>query len=110
MIEKLTAHLIELKEINSYRRVWMFLSGFVVLTIIGIIFAWDFVQQNKVIWLVSSIGLLLSMTWWYWTMRLIRYLIHFKTAEAEILQDIITEIRYIKGEVVKNYAPQETND
>ena len=110
MIETLRAHVRELYQINEYRKIWMFLSAGVVITVIGMIVCWDYIFQSKFIWFTTSMGLLISMVWWYWTMRLIRYLIHYKATEAIILEEIIREIRLIKQEVVKNYAPQETND
>lgn len=102
MIQELRLHIEELKKIDSHRKVWMFLSAFVVATVIGIIFRWDYVMQSKFVWLVSSLGLTISMVWWYWTMRLVRYIVHYKSTEAIILQELIDEIRFIKTEVMKN--------
>ena len=85
----------------------MFLSAGVVITVIGMIFYWDYIFQSKFIWFTTSMGLLTSMVWWYWTMRLIRYLVHYKATEALILEELIREIQIIKREVSKNYVPQD---
>lgn len=105
MIETLRAHVKQLYLIDSYRKIWMILSAGVVATVIGMIFSWDYIFQTKFIWFTTSMGLVISMVWWYWTMRLIRYLVHYKATEALILEEIIREIQIIKQEVVKNYAP-----
>ena len=99
MNQRIQKHITDLQNIDNQRKAWLFLSAFVAVTIIGIIFGWNYVQANKIIWLVTSLGLLVSMTWWYWTMKLIRQIVNYKLTESEILNDLIQDIRYIKDEV-----------
>ena len=101
MIEILKKQAEDLTLIDGYRKAWLFLSSFVVATIVGIIFGWNYIVGQKLAWVASSSGLLISMVWWYWTMRLIRYLIHYKITESHILEEIIVEIKEIKQEIVK---------
>lgn len=103
MIERLKKQIDALHRINDYRKAWLFLSAFVVMTIIGIIFGWNYVSRGKFLWIASSMGLLVSMTWWYWTMRLIRHLISYKIEESKILEELVVEIQTIKKEVVKKF-------
>lgn len=105
MNKKLKKHIEELHIIDSQRKGWLVLSAFVSIAVLGIIFGWNSVRENQLVWLVVSLGLVVSMIWWYWTMRLIRHLINYKVAESEILTDVVKEIRYIKREVVK-ISPQ----
>jgi ABC-type bacteriocin/lantibiotic exporter with double-glycine peptidase domain len=72
--------------------------------LLGIIFGWNAVQQYHLVWLVVGGGLIISMIWWFWTMRLINHLIHYKVTESEILNDIVEDIRAIKDEVRKTIA------
>jgi hypothetical protein len=92
-------HIETLKKFDQERKSWLVLSAFVAVGILGIIFGWNAVQTNHLIWVVSSLGLIIAVIWWYWTMRLIRHLIEHKIFEAVILQDIVEDIRHIKDEV-----------
>jgi hypothetical protein len=95
-------HIETLQKFDQERKSWLVLSAFVAVGILGIIFGWNAVQTNHLIWVVSSLGLIIAVIWWYWTMRLIRHLIEHKIFEAVILQDIVKDIRHIKDEV-KNF-------
>jgi ABC-type bacteriocin/lantibiotic exporter with double-glycine peptidase domain len=101
---KIKKHIEELHIIDSQRKGWLVLSAFVASGLLGIIFGWNAVQQYHLVWLVVSGGLIISMIWWYWTMRLINHLIHYKVTESEILSDIVEDIRTIKNEVRKSYT------
>jgi ABC-type bacteriocin/lantibiotic exporter with double-glycine peptidase domain len=104
MKTKIKKHIEELHIIDSQRKGWLVLSAFVASGLLGIIFGWNAVQQYHLVWLVVSGGLIVSMIWWYWTMRLINHLIHYKVTESEILSDIVEDIRMIKNEVRKSYT------
>jgi ABC-type bacteriocin/lantibiotic exporter with double-glycine peptidase domain len=104
MKTKIKKHIEELHIINSQRKGWLVLSAFVAVGLLGIIFGWNAVQQYHLVWLVVGGGLIISMIWWYWTMRLITHLIHYKVTESEILIDIVQDIRMIKDEVRKTFA------
>jgi ABC-type bacteriocin/lantibiotic exporter with double-glycine peptidase domain len=104
MKTKIKKHIEELHIIDSQRKGWLVLSAFVASGLLGIIFGWNAVQQYHLVWLVVSGGLIVSMIWWYWTMRLINHLIHYKVTESEILSDIVEDIREIKNEVRKSYT------
>jgi hypothetical protein len=101
MKTKIKKHIEELHIIDSQRKGWLVLSAVVAAGVLGIIFGWNAVQQYHLVWLVVSGGLIVSMIWWYWTMKLIRHLIHYKVTESEILIDIVADIRAIKNEVQK---------
>lgn len=92
-------HIELLEKFDQERKSWLVLSSFVAAAIVGIIFGWNVVQTNHLIWLVSSLGLTIAVIWWYWTMRLIRHLIEHKIFESTVLQDIVEDIRHIKDEV-----------
>jgi len=101
MNTKLKEHVEDLHKIDNQRKGWLALSAFVVAAITGIIFGWNWVHSNHLIWLVVSIGLILAVIWWYWTMRLIRHLIQHKVTESEILTEVVEDIRYIKNNLIK---------
>ena len=101
-MKKIIQHIEKLHIIDNERKGWLVLSGFVAASIIGVIFGWNMVLQNHLIWLVVSAGLVVSVTWWYWTMKLIRQMLEFKREESEVLLEVVNEIRYIKNKVLKD--------
>jgi len=92
-------HIEKLQNFDRERKSWLVLSAFVSIGAIGVIFGWNAVQTNHLIWVVSSLGLVIAVIWWYWTMRLIRHLIEHKIVESNILQELVEDIRHIKEEV-----------
>ena len=102
-MERLTHHIQNLKKMDVQRKAWLYLSGFVAATIIAIIFNWDFSSNRNVSLVLGSVGLLVSAVWWYWTMRVVRHLICFRTEETELLHSIVKEIREIKKDVKKTF-------
>lgn len=102
MNTRLKKHLEELRSLDAQRKGWLVLSGFVAVGVLGIIFGWNWVHQHHIVWIVVSLGLLLSVIWWYWTMRLIRQLLSHKSTEAEILNDLLTDIKDLKKDIRKS--------
>ena len=92
-------HIEKLQNFDRERKSWLVLSAFVAIGAMGIIFGWNAVQTNHLIWVVSSLGLVIAVIWWYWTMRLIQHLIEHKIVESTILQELVEDIRHIKEEV-----------
>jgi hypothetical protein len=99
MDKKLSRHLKNLKLFNNQRKAWLALSAFVVLVIGKVVFDQTILENHHYVWAMISIGLTISVTWWYWTMRLIRQLIDHRRDESEILYDIVASIRDIKEDV-----------
>lgn len=90
----------QLSIFNNQRRWWLILSCLVVLTVSGIIFDWNHIyDSNKLLWTVVSLGLTVSVVWWYWSMKLVRTLIDYRLLESEILRDIAKSINEITQEV-----------
>jgi hypothetical protein len=98
-------HIETLHRINNQRKGWLILSATVMVVIAGIILDWTILHSTNIIWLSVSLGLFVSVIWWYWTMRLIQHLITFKIIESKILDELIQEIRYIKTEVKNVFDP-----
>ena len=95
-MQSLLNHINELRIFENQRKGWLVLSVFVIICVIGIIVCWNTIQQNNLVWLVSSIGLIISTVWWYWTMRFIRLIIVIRQEESMILLELIKEICKIK--------------
>lgn len=94
----------ELDKINKQRRIWLYISSSVVMYAIAVITAIDYIFADKhslLGWAIISASLLLSISWWYWTMGIIRTIINDLFLEYTILQEIISEV----SEIVHDYRP-----
>lgn len=100
MDKKLYNHLKHLKAFNQQRKAWLVLSTFVTGTIIAVTADWNNIEA-RLLWALALLGTIITVTWWYWTMRIIRQLIEHREEESEILHDVVVSIREIKEEVKK---------
>jgi len=103
MDSKILQNLKTLNKINKQRICWLRVSGLVVAFSLLILFKWNYLMTSNLIWAAAAFGIVITVVWWYWTMVIIRKLLAFKTSEAEILTEIISEIREIKQEVTKTF-------
>lgn len=97
---KTQQYLARLNKFNKERKRWLILSSVAVISIIGAVIDWHQIEQYRLEWILSGIGLTIAIVWWYWTMRVIRYLIDFKVKEHELLLEVVTDIRSIKQEII----------
>lgn len=92
----------DLEKFNHTRKVWLYLSSIVFIGIVSIIIAWPFLKAFDSLslwWAIGSTGLTITAVWWYWTMRLIRKILHHQSQMIEILAEITYDIQEIKIEV-----------
>lgn len=101
MIDEVKKHQDALNRLEQQRVLWLRLSGFVATVIIAIIVQWNSIHGSKLQWVVTSIGLTLSVVWWYWTMSVIRQIIKFRISEARVLADIVGDVQNIKCTITK---------
>ena len=99
MVQRLQQHLEELKQFNRDRIAWVAISAFVSVSTLCIIADWNFFISRGILWLLVSVGLTITVVWWYWTMVIIRKLIHHKTLESEYLEELIVDIKEMKQEI-----------
>jgi ABC-type dipeptide/oligopeptide/nickel transport system permease subunit len=101
MENKLSNQIQKLRHFNQERKLWLLLSSLVIVVTIGIIFDWAKIYQSQISWSVISLGLLMAVSWWFWTMRLVREIISIKIQDREVLQDLIEDVKYIRKEILK---------
>ena len=101
MVKNLKTHLEKIKQFDKDRLLWLKLSGVVAFFISLIIINLLFFKVESIHWITISISLGLSVSWWYWTMRILQDLLNHRLAEVEILADIINDIKEIKNDVKK---------
>lgn len=92
-------HLEQIEKFDSQRKNWLRLSAFVVITILGIIWDWRHIQEYNLTWWIGSAGLIVAVLWWYWTMIVIRLLLTHRVHEAELLYEIVSDIKEIKKDI-----------
>ncbi len=99
MVKNLKTNIQKLKQFDQDRIVWLKLSGLALIVVILLIIDWSIFGTNKLYWILISFGLILSVSWWYWTMKLIRDLLKHRLMEMEILSGIVNDIKEIKKDV-----------
>ena len=100
--ELIEDHQADLERMHDQRRNWLWASSIVFWAIVLIIFAWDWIDgfgSKSIWWVVVSAMLIISVNWWYWTMRIIRKLIAHQEVEYEILKSILLDIAEVKSDV-----------
>lgn len=98
----LDRHTIDLDRLNNQRRVWLYASSVVLTGIIFLIFGWEWLDglHSKAIWwLIVSLMLVISVNWWYWTMRVVRIIIHYQQIEYELIKNIYDEVKVFKNDL-----------
>lgn len=91
-----------LDKINNQRRKWFYASSVVFFSIITIIFLWDWLDnrnESKIWWVIVSFMLIISVNWWYWTVRVLLKLLDQRKAEIIIINELIFDIRDIKSSI-----------
>ncbi len=93
----------KLNKLNKERIFWLKLSAFVVLVILLAVLNITYIINSDLIFLLGGFGLIVAVIWWCWTMSIIRKLIEFKTIEANIMNDIISDVREIKQNIKEKF-------
>ena len=102
MIKKLEAQQENIEKFERARKFWLRISFFVVVMVNGIVFSWNTSHPSGWAWLITSLGLIVSVVWWYWTMKLIRVILNSRVHELEILKDLSQDIKSIKKDLQKS--------
>ena len=95
-------HTQDLERLNRQRRWWLYASSIVVFGILVLMFAWDWLEEfhsKGIWWLVVSMMLVVSVNWWYWTMKVIRRIIEHQKTEFELIGVIMTDIKEVKKDI-----------
>ena len=92
----------DINKLNNQRRVWLHASSIVLTGIIFLIFSWDWLttlNSHKIWWVVISLMMIVSINWWYWTMRVGRVILNYQTIEYELLKNIVENIQEIRQDL-----------
>jgi len=91
----------DLARFNKERKFWLLVSGFITAAAVAISLECnEILTSHTTTWLVV-VGLIISVIWWYWTMKIVKTILQHRYQEVEILHDLIVDIKEIKTEVSK---------
>ena len=99
MEQKINHQIKKLNKLDTERKSWLMVSVFSIISVLGIIFGWNDIIVFKLQYVFAGTGLIVSVLWWFWTMRLIRLLIDHRINEAETLKEILIDIKSIRREI-----------
>lgn len=95
-------HNLKINYLNSQRQYWLYASSVAVSGIILLMVFWDFLdgmRSTTIWWIIVSIMLIVSINWWYWTIKLIRILIDQRKDEIKIINELVIDIKLIKSSI-----------
>ena len=107
----LEKHANDIKKINDQRRTWLWASSVVLFAAVLTIFGWDWADNyhNRGIWwFVTSTMIIISVNWWYWTMRVIRIILEHQAVEYALLHSLLEDVGEVK-EDIKFLAPKSVD-
>lgn len=116
MVSKKTKDLItqnakDLENINEQRRLWLYASSFVLFGIVLLIGGWEWIDHfhsKEIWWVLTSLMLIISVNWWYWTMRVMLRLINHQKEEFSIIAELINDVRQLRVSL-KELSNQEVD-
>ena len=98
----LNQHQEEIKKINTQRKLWLVLSAVSFIVTGAIIFDANRLEELHLLWVISSLGIVLAVVWWYWTMNIINRVLTHRHDEIAVLIDLCNEVNFIKEDIRKN--------
>jgi hypothetical protein len=92
----------DITRLNKQRIRWLAFSSVIFVVVILIIFFSEKINNlhsHTVWWVIGSMGLLLSINWWYWTLTLIRSVLQHQIDTVIILSKITSDVKEIKTDI-----------
>jgi hypothetical protein len=92
----------DISRLNKQRIRWLAFSSIIFLVVVLIIFFSEKINNlhsQTIWWVIGSMGLLLSINWWYWTLTLIRSVLQHQIDTVIILSEITNDVKEIKTDI-----------
>ena len=102
-----------LERINQQRRKWLYASSVVFTGIILLIFAWDWLDHfhsQSIWWVVIALMLIISINWWYWTMRVVYKMLQHQKIEFNIIKELVADVKAVREEIINLANHKVDND
>jgi biotin transporter BioY len=100
--EELDKVKIEIDTANNQRRIWLFFSSLIFIVVLAYIIGWHWVHELNNPWLewsLISIGLVITVNWWYWTMSVIKRNLYHQNNIVSILEEIVSNVKEVKQNI-----------
>lgn len=101
MVELIKTNIETFKTFDKQQKSWLKLSVLFFVAILLIIIDWNHIRSSYWGWLTISLGVIVSIVWWYWAMTIIKKILISKQIESEILMELVQDIKSIKQDVKK---------
>jgi hypothetical protein len=93
-----------IEECDAYDRqciAWIKISSIAAIAVVIIIFEWIHIANTNLTPIFVSIGLAITVVWWYWTTSIVRKLLRQRKTMAQMLINMSLDINYLKENLVK---------
>lgn len=100
-------------KINDQRRVWLRASSLIFSCIIFLMFGWEWLSGfnfNTIWWVIISLILIISINWWYWTVRLVLDIIESQDDVMNTTIELLNDIKEIKKHIIEYNQAQSSVD
>jgi hypothetical protein len=87
---------------NNQRRLWLFFSSLVFIGVLAYIIGWHWIHELNNPWLewsLISIGLVITVNWWYWTMSVIRRNLYHQNKIVGVLEEVVSDVKEVKQNI-----------
>ena len=98
-MDKISDILKNLSETDAQRRKWLLWSSVVFIGIAIYIAFWNWIHELEnpfIEWSFISVGLVITVNWWYWTMSSLSTLVRCIYTEYTILSEVTHDIEEVK--------------
>ena len=92
----------DISRLNKQRFRWLAFSSIIFVVVTLIIFFSEKINNlhsQTIWWIIGSMGLLLSINWWCWTLTLIRSVLQHQIDTVIILSEITNDVKKIKTDI-----------
>ena len=99
LLEEFQSDMIKL---NDQRRRWLTFSSAIFVGLILIITFTESINNlhsQSLWWAIGSIGIIVSVCWWYWTLTLIQRVLHHQFSVIQLLSEITSDVKDIRTDI-----------
>jgi len=98
---KFKVHEQSLKKFEKQLKYWLFLGFLYMPTAVVIIVQWDaFVALRYNLWLLISMVIAgIGISWWFWTIHVIKRLIRYRIIEIQILTETVNDLKSLIDDI-----------
>ena len=87
---------------QKHRRIWIWSSTITSAVLCLSIIFWDVISRGHIVswYVISTVLLLLSLNWGYWTLRVFMQLVSNQKIELKIIQELAIDISELRKEIL----------